>query len=228
MMRVILSLLLLASCSASNLDDAKNRPVSKVITLLKDMVGQLEKEAEEDEEVYEAISCWCETGDKTKTKAIADAEAKIGILTAAIEEYAANAARLNTEIANLEKEVAENTDALDKATALRQKELAEFTAEEKESLQTIASLKSAVAALSKHHEAAMLQSESSASTMQQVQLTVDLEHILHKHAMELMPHERKVMKAFVQEGENTGYEPASGEIFGILKQMKESFETNLA
>merc|ERR1719197_1500051 len=26
----------------------------------------------------------------------------------------------------------------------------------------------------------------------------------------------------------SGYEPASGEIFGILKQMKESFETNLA
>ena len=31
---------------------AKNRPVSKVITLLKDMLKQLEKEAEEDEEMY--------------------------------------------------------------------------------------------------------------------------------------------------------------------------------
>ena len=33
--------------------DAKNRPVSKVITLLKDMLKQLEKEAEEDEEIYD-------------------------------------------------------------------------------------------------------------------------------------------------------------------------------
>merc|ERR1719456_1632270 len=33
------------------------------------------------------------------------------------------------------------------------------------------------------------------------------------------------MAAFVQEESNA---PASGEIFGILKQMKESFETNLA
>jgi len=32
---------------------AKNRPVSKVITLLKDMLKQLEKEAEEDEEIYD-------------------------------------------------------------------------------------------------------------------------------------------------------------------------------
>ena len=31
-------------------EGAKNRPVSKVITLLKDMLKQLEKEAEEDED----------------------------------------------------------------------------------------------------------------------------------------------------------------------------------
>merc|ERR1719321_121202 len=185
MMRVILSLLLLASCSASNLDDAKNRPVSKVITLLKDMVGQLEKEAEEDEEVYEAISCWCETGDKAKTKAISDAEAKIGILTAAIEEYAAKASKLNTEIANLEKEVAENTDALDKATAMRTKELAEFNAEEKSSLATIASLKSAIEALSKHHDAALLQSESTDAQLNFLNIMVDLQHKMKKHANDI-------------------------------------------
>merc|ERR1719378_1676007 len=117
----------------------------------------------------------------------------ISDLTATIEELTASSARLNTEIANLEKEIAKNSAALDQATALRKKELAEFTAEEKDSLQTISSLKSAVIALSKHHEAAMLQTESSASTMQQVQMTVDLEHILHKHAGDLLPHERKVM-----------------------------------
>merc|ERR1719214_537891 len=85
---------------------AKNRPVSKVITLLKDMLKQLEKEAEEDEEIYEKMACWCETNDKEKTKAIADAEAHITDLTSRIEELSAASARLNTEIKNLEKEVA--------------------------------------------------------------------------------------------------------------------------
>ena len=37
-------------------------------------------------------------------------------------------ARLNTEIKNLDAEVAKNQEALDKATALRQKELAECAA----------------------------------------------------------------------------------------------------
>merc|ERR1719502_1157233 len=67
-------------------ESAKNRPVSKVITLLKDMQKQLEKEAEEDEEIYEKMACWCETNDKEKTKSIADAEARINDLTTEIEE----------------------------------------------------------------------------------------------------------------------------------------------
>jgi peptidoglycan hydrolase CwlO-like protein len=84
----------------------KNRPVTKVITLLKDMQKQLEKEAADDEEIYDKMSCWCETNDREKTKAIADAEAKINALTTRIEELTAGSARLNTEIKNTEKEVA--------------------------------------------------------------------------------------------------------------------------
>ena len=65
------------------------------------------------------MACWCETNDKEKTKSIADAEARISDLTTKIEELTASSARLNTEIKNLEKEVAENQAALDKATAIR-------------------------------------------------------------------------------------------------------------
>merc|ERR1719487_2617535 len=103
--------------------------------------------------------CWCETNDKEKTKSIADAEQHLADLTASIEELTANSARLTTEISNLKKEVAANGQALDTATALRQKELAEFVAEEKDSVQSIAGIKSAIVAISKH-QAAMLQSDS--------------------------------------------------------------------
>ena len=113
----ILALPLLSLTTALSFDEvaAKNRPVSKVITLLKDMLKQLEKEAEEDEEIYDKMACWCETNDKEKTKSIADAEARIADLTTKIEELTASSARLNTEIKNTEKEVAKNQDALDKA-----------------------------------------------------------------------------------------------------------------
>merc|ERR1719424_1066220 len=41
--------------------------------------------------------------------------------------------------------------------------------------------------------------------------------------------ERRAMAAFLQQPASAGsYAPQSGEIFGILSQMKETFETNLA
>jgi DNA repair exonuclease SbcCD ATPase subunit len=220
-----------------DVEAAKNRPVSKVITLLKDMLKQLEKEAEEDEEIYDQLACWCETNDKEKTKSIADAEAKITDLTTKIEELTASSARLNTEIKNLEKEVAENQEALDQATALRQKELAEFNAEEKDALQAISALKSAVTVLSKHNAGAFMQMPS--THLQGIANT--LQYQMQKHAtlfQGVLTHsERRTIAAFVQapqdyfDAEPTfkqSYAPQSGEIFGILKQMKETFEENLS
>merc|ERR1719324_1619905 len=155
---------------------AKNRPVSKVITLLKDMMAQMEKEAEEDEEIYEKMACWCETNDKEKTKSIADAEARIKALTTSIEELTAGSARLNTEIKNLEQEVAKNQAALDKATAIRQKELAEFNEEEKDVLQSISALKSAITVLSKHNSFVQV------PRSQLLGVAATLQHTMQQHA----------------------------------------------
>merc|ERR1719373_990460 len=69
------------------------------------MLNQLEKEAEEDEEIYDKMACWCETNDKEKTQAISSAEDRISELTVKIEELSAASARLGTEIGNLNKEV---------------------------------------------------------------------------------------------------------------------------
>jgi len=214
-------------------DVEKNRPVTKVITTLKDMLKQMEKEAEEDEAIFEKMACWCETNDREKTKSIADAEARIKSLTTFVEEATANSARLNTEIKNLEKEVTKNQDALDKATGIRQKELAEFNAEEKDMVQSISALKSAVTVLSKHNS--FLQTP--ASHLQTVQLSLSRVMEQHEDLLKgvLTRSERKAALAFVQapgfDSEPTfkqNYAPQSGEIFGILRQMKESFEANLA
>merc|ERR1712194_27165 len=214
---------------------AKNRPVSKVITLLKDMLKQLEKEAEEDEEIYDKLACWCETNDKEKTKSIAEAEARIEDLTTKIEELTAISARLNTEIKNLEKGVAANQNALEKATAIREKQLSEFNAEEKDMLEAISALKSAITVLSKHNGGAFLQVSRSrilsvAATLQKHLSSSDLKGVL-------TPSERRAALSFIQSPQDyfdaeptfkQSYAPQSGEIFGILRQMKETFDANLA
>merc|ERR1711879_760704 len=226
-----------ASSLSFDVQAAKNRPVSKVITLLKDMLKQLEKEAEDDEEIYDKMSCWCETNDKEKTKAIAEAEARIAELTTKIEELTATSARLGTEIKNHEKEVAANQEALDQATAIREKQLAEFNAEEKDLLESISALKAAITVLSKHHGGALLQMPRS----HMLGVATTLQHEMQKHARILqgvLTHsERKAANAFIQAPEDyfdasptfkQSYAPQSGEIFGILRQMKETFEANLS
>merc|ERR1719409_2435770 len=147
------SLIILCSvaCASSLLVDNTNqeRPIAKVIRMLKDMEGQLKKEAEADAEMYEQMQCWCETGAKAKELAIKTQT--IADLGAAISEYSAKADQLRSDIEGLEADVAAKEAALQQATSIRDKELAEFNAEEKDMIQSITSLKGAVITLSKAH-----------------------------------------------------------------------------
>merc|ERR1719326_2354153 len=158
------------------------------------MLTQLQKEAEEDEEIYD--------------------------LTTKIEELTANSARLSTEIKNLEAEIAKLQEGLDKATAIREKELAEFNEEEKDLLESITALKSAIVVLSKHHSLLQVPKTHVLS------IAATLQHELSKHAELLsgvLTHkQRREVVAFAQapdffDAEPTfkqSYAPASGEIFG--------------
>merc|ERR1719409_2655399 len=149
------SLIILCSvaCASSLLVDNTNqeRPIAKVIRMLKDMEGQLKKEADTDAEMYEQMQCWCETGAKAKELAIKTQTQSIADLGAAISEYSAKADQLRSDIEGLEADVAAKEAALQQATSIRDKELAEFNAEEKDMIQSITSLKGAVITLSKAH-----------------------------------------------------------------------------
>merc|ERR1719421_2155681 len=203
------------------------------------MIEALEKEATEDQEIYDNIVCWCTTNDKEKVKSIDDAEAHIEDLTSEIEELTALAARLNTEIATLNDEIDKNTKALEKAKAMREKELAEFGQLESDTLTSISQLGGAVEALSKHHAAALLQPSLLQTSKRELgaqlrAVAATLQHNLEKNGKlletVLTESQKSKIAAFVQ-GPTSGagsYAPASGEIFGILKQMKETFENDLS
>merc|ERR1719359_1323448 len=115
------------------------------------MKAQLETEMEDDKEVYEKLVCWCETGTKEKTKAIEEGEANIASLEASIEEYTAKLAELKELLGNTKDEKNKNWDALNKASAMRMKENAEFHSTEKELMGAIDSAKHAIVVLSKEN-----------------------------------------------------------------------------
>merc|ERR1719161_362737 len=127
----------------------ETNPVSRVVKLLKEMKDQVEKEASEDKEIYDEMACWCKTNNREKTEATVIAQKTIGDLTAKIEQYTARKATLANEIESLGDENAANTDALAQATAMREKEAAEFAEEEATSKQASAALKQAIEVLAK-------------------------------------------------------------------------------
>merc|ERR1719359_874739 len=117
------------------------------------------------------------------------------------------------------------------------KEQAEFSAEEKELIQAIRALKSAIIVLEKHHAAALLQT----SSMEMFRIATAVQHEMQKHAdlLEgiLTRSQKRAVAAFIQSPEDyfdasptfkQSYAPQSGQILGILKQMKETFESNLS
>merc|ERR1712217_373540 len=109
--------------------------------------------------------------------------------------------------------------------------------EEKDLLESISALKAAITVLSKHHGGALLQLPRS----HMLGVATTLQHEMQTHAAILqgvLTHsERQAANAFIQAPEDyfdasptfkQSYAPQSGEIFGILRQMKETFEANLS
>ena len=52
-------------------------PPKQVINLLKDMQAELQKTVKAESELKEKMDCWCETNEKEKTEAIAEANRRI-------------------------------------------------------------------------------------------------------------------------------------------------------
>jgi len=219
------ALTLLLTASALQVDfsnkESDVNPVTRVVNLLKDMSNQLEVEAKADEEAYNGMGCWCETNDREKTQAIAAAQQRQVDLEATIQETAAKAAQMGADLQYLGKQVAQQQESLNKASAIREKEQGEFREQEKDMLQSSASLKTAVSTLGKV-QLNQLPKESLA----QVQSLINglPKTMVSTHRRTLMTLLQNPSKASMLQQKQ---KVPSSAIFGILKQMKEEFESNI-
>lgn len=212
-------------------EEEKTRPLAKVIKLLQDMSKQLQSEQEDDEKVYQKLSCWCTKNDEEKTASIKEAETAIQALESTIKEYAASIAELRTKIIKVKDEYNKDWDALKNATALRMKEADKFSQEEKDMLETIDACKQAVIVLSKHHPD-MMQLRDTSKALKKVR------NVMLKAA--LTTDDKNVLQQFLNQAANPkddisflsipgykSYSSQSGQVFGILKQMSADFQANL-
>jgi len=227
-------------------------PITKVVNLLKEMQKDVEMEAKKDKDTYEAMACWCQSNEKAKTEGIEVYNQQIDGLESFIEAKSGKHGELETQIKQIKEDVVENEELLKKATALRKEEAAAFHKQETELLTSVQLLRGAITALSKHHPN-LIQSDTEDAVLRS--LRPQLRKLVHRHLPILGflrdPAKKEAVLAFLDanedilEPDNLGtpsflqrtkrtaipvfksYAPQSGQIMGVLRQMKDAFEADL-
>merc|ERR1719235_2088347 len=186
--------------------------------MLQMMQKKVEAEGVKEEELFEKFMCYCKNGAATLGKSIGDAEAKIPQVESDIKQASEMKAQLEEDIRNHQNDRAAAKAAMAKASAQREKEAAAFAKEHAEALANIEAAKKATAAIEKGMAGGFLQT-SAAAVLRRLALSEDLSE-----------NNRDMLTSFLAEGSGTssGYAPASGEIVGILKQLVDTMEKDIA
>ena len=231
MARLFLLAALLVAPAAAVAEDGAPAPVMKVVRMLQDMQAELTKDLEDDKAVHEMLDCWCTTNEKEKTKAIELGTAKIAELEAFLGEAAAQMKEKTQKRNDALDEVDADFNALSEAKTLRMKENKEFHAEEMNLIEASKSCQQAVVALGN--------SASAAPSLAQIKIVA--QHLDKAKVLSMgriSPSQLRSLKAFLSEADKPmsflqipgmqSYAPQGGQIVGILEQMKEDFDKDLA
>merc|ERR1740138_739850 len=178
------------------------------------------------------MTCWCNTGFKEKEAAIEAGKAKIAELEASMGAGAAKISELKAKRKETLDEVNADHKALMDATGMRMKENKEFQASETDYLEAIDAAKNAIIVLGKHNPS-LAQLKVAARTLLDARVSqiVDNTRAISKANVGVLRsflHNAESSSSFLSIPGMQSYAPQSGQIFGILNQMKEDFEVNLS
>jgi len=207
--------------------EAEERPVMKVVGLLKDMKTQLEADLEDDKDVHEKMVCFCETNEKEKTQAIEDGGINIERLKASIEESAGKLSEMTVKRKETKDELESDKKALKEATALRLKEKQAFGKDESDTTVAISACKNAIEVLKKHNTGLMEVRQVAAMLQKARIVQMGVLDNLKRAAVKDFIHDAQGATSFLAIPGFKSYGSQSGQIFGILNQMLEDLEDHL-
>jgi len=220
-MQVLQALLLLCSLQGADAVSMKlsANPIRRVVTMLQMMQKKVTEEGEKEKEMFDKFACYCKTGATSLGKSIDAAETKIPQVESDVKASAAEKSQLASDITQSKADFAAAKSAMGEAAAIREKSSAAFAKEKSEQEADVAAMGKALNAIEKG-ASGFLQTNA-ASVLKRLVVSADL-----------TVESRDALTAFLSEGskdesEDT-YEPASGEIVGILKQMKETMSADAA
>merc|ERR1719199_2343339 len=202
-------------CATASEQQVAANPVRKVVTMLQAMQKKVTAEGEKETELFEKFMCYCKNGDEALAKSIGDAETKMPQVTADIEAGEAEVKQLKADLKSHQADRAAAKAAIAEATKIREKEASAFADLKSEADANIAAATKATAAISKGMSGSFLQTSAAQVLRNLVEAKSDI-----------TDYQREELTNFLSSGDN--YAPASGQITGILKQMTDTMNADLA
>merc|ERR1719498_1617407 len=170
--------------------------------------------------MYDKFMCYCDGNTGEMQKSVEEASQRITELKAKLESSIAEKEQLDQELIQHKQDREAANQDLAKATAIREKEHAEYLELTGESKENLDAMTAAIAALEKGMGGGFLQSKTS---------LMDRLHKILNSAQSLDSYQRSTVTAFLAGTQNPygDYHGQSGEIVGILKTMKDEMDSSL-
>jgi len=205
-------------------------PIAKVIELLSSLEAKILSEGAASQKTYDEFAEWCEDRSKELGFEIKTHTGEKEGLEASIADDKATIADLNAKIEELTGEVAKDEADLKAATDVREKEKADFVAEEAELSETISVIERAITII----EQEMAKSSSLLQTQTAGNLAQVFETLVKASFLSSADSDRLTSLVQTQENEAgapaaAAYESSSGGVVGVLEKLldeaKEQLET---
>jgi septal ring factor EnvC (AmiA/AmiB activator) len=207
--------MMLALTAASSDEAAVTaNPIRKVVGMLQSMQKKITAEGEKEKELFDKFNCYCQNGDEALAKSISEAETKSPQVSSDIEEGEGQVVQLKSDLKSHQTDRAAAKAAMAEATAIREKEAAEFASLKAELDANLAALAKATSAIEKGMAGSFLQTND-AQVLKKL--------VLAENSM--AEYDREELTSFLSGSES--YAPQSGQITGILKEMSDTMTKNL-
>jgi len=210
MIRPTMLFILLTVCDAYKMQ-VNVSPVQKVIQLMNEMASKGRQEKQDEEVAFAAYKQFCTGTSTEKASNIEDADAQIEELQASIQKAESDAANLADGIAKLDQDIAGWANDIKEATAVREKDNADFQETHRDYSESLDALDRAISTLKKQD----YDREQAAALLQAVSFNA-----------RVPASAKRDIATFIQApaGQANAYEFQSGGIVEMLEDLKEKFD----
>jgi DNA repair exonuclease SbcCD ATPase subunit len=225
-MKLFSSILFLCTFSARSGAARDDHPISKVITLIKDLKVKAIAEGQSEEVAYEKFQYWCSTSIAELKDAITESKETIDELNDKISGLTKQKAALEKEIESLENQIAELQAGAKKAEQNRDDENALYTKAHEDFSSTIKAIEECIKALQKAETSTEAENPTMlVARMKKLVALIGLRATAtQRHALERFAEEPKQLSEGDFEKHVDKYSFKSDNVIELLKELQLKFE----